>query len=830
MTEEMLVRAAIRDELSGPLEEIREELRGVARETDNASKRANLGARSFDRMASGAGRFVKAGLGMAARAAAAGVAALTVATVAGSVKVLQLASDAAETGSAFRTVFKGVSGDVAGYVDRMNKRFGITTAELQRAATTFGVFGKAAGVSRGDLGGFTKDLVGAGLDLASFYNADPTEVFQALHSGLAGEAEPLRQFGIFLSDAAMKSKAATMGLTGELTESQKVMVRQAIIMESLGDAQGDMARTSDGLANKTKALKGRLTEAATTIGTALLPYAEKAANALDRRLGPAVEALPGKLKTAERVIRGFVGAFQADGLDGVVAKLDRMTGAGGRLERAWDKAKSIADDAATIFRDGVAPALTDVATATGGVLSPVTMLDDVLGFLADHTDLVRVALIAYVATVTVAKAVSLGYTAAAKAQAAIEAVKTAKTKASTVATKANAAATAVQTAATKVARSTVVTWLGVKALEFSAWVRETAAKAANTAATLLNTAATKAAALAARVWAAAQWLLNAALTANPIGLVVAAIALLVAGVVLAYKKSDTFRGIVDALWAALKTAGAWLWNLAVTAGKFLLKWAPLPLAIRLVARYADDVWAAVKKAGEWIWDLGGKVVKFLGKWTPLGRAITTVRDHFDDIKAAIDRVIGSLGSAIDKVGDFLGKAKDIPGVGGLLGALGDTATSRARGAGNLGSTLATHASVAAATGARPTITNALVGGGGRGHGSGDHQSGRALDLRGKGLARYGAHMRAIGGYAAFHGSGSGRHLHAVPPAAGDTVHSRAARPSRSSSSSAMGGGLTLEAGAVVVHVTNPTSDVDVELAVARAIERVERDRRERGAV
>ena len=207
--EEMLVRAAIRDELSGPLERIREELRGAAREAENAGRKANIGARGFDRMASGVGRFVKAGVGMAARAAATGVAVLTAAAVAGSVKVLQLASDAAETASAFGTVFKGVSGDVAGYVKRMNREFGITTAELQTAATTFGVFGKAAGVSRKDLGGFTKDLTTAGLDLSSFYNADPSEVFMALRSGLSGEAEPLRQFGIFLSDAAMKAGRPT---------------------------------------------------------------------------------------------------------------------------------------------------------------------------------------------------------------------------------------------------------------------------------------------------------------------------------------------------------------------------------------------------------------------------------------------------------------------------------------------------------------------------------------------------------------------------------------------------------------------------------------------
>lgn len=46
---------------------------------------------------------------------------------------------------------------------------------------------------------------------------------------------------------------------------------------------------------------------------------------------------------------------------------------------------------------------------------------------------------------------------------------------------------------------------------------------------------------------AAQWLLNAAMTANPIGIVIVAIVALVAAVVIAYKKSETFRRIVQAV-------------------------------------------------------------------------------------------------------------------------------------------------------------------------------------------------------------------------------------------------------------------------------------------
>lgn len=60
------------------------------------------------------------------------------------------------------------------------------------------------------------------------------------------------------------------------------------------------------------------------------------------------------------------------------------------------------------------------------------------------------------------------------------------------------------------------------------------------------------------VWTAAQWLLNAALDANPIGIVVIAIAALVAGLVVLYTQSGTVRDIIndikDAVLPALSAA------------------------------------------------------------------------------------------------------------------------------------------------------------------------------------------------------------------------------------------------------------------------------------
>jgi len=76
--------------------------------------------------------------------------------------------------------------------------------------------------------------------------------------------------------------------------------------------------------------------------------------------------------------------------------------------------------------------------------------------------------------------------------------------------------------------------------------------------------ATKAIALGTKLWTAAQWLLNAALSANPIGLVVMAIAGLVAGLVILYKKSETVRTIVSTLWDTI-SAGSHI--IAIVAEK-----------------------------------------------------------------------------------------------------------------------------------------------------------------------------------------------------------------------------------------------------------------------
>jgi phage-related protein len=75
---------------------------------------------------------------------------------------------------------------------------------------------------------------------------------------------------------------------------------------------------------------------------------------------------------------------------------------------------------------------------------------------------------------------------------------------------------------------------------------------------LAQAAASKVVSAATKVWAGVQWLMNAAMAANPLVLVVILIVALVAVIVLAYKKSDTFRAIVQGAFRAVGKAVSWL--------------------------------------------------------------------------------------------------------------------------------------------------------------------------------------------------------------------------------------------------------------------------------
>jgi len=195
------------------------------------------------------------------------------------------ASDLNEVMSKTGVIFGDASKEVQAFGDTTAKALGISKTEALNAASTFGVFGKAAGLTGSNLAKFSTDFTALAADLASFNNTTPEQAITAIGAALRGESEPIRQYGVLLSDAVLKQEALSLGIydgVGALTAQQKVLAAQAAIYKQTSDAQGDFARTSDGLANQQRILSASIKDTQAAIGQALLPIVEAALPILNK--------------------------------------------------------------------------------------------------------------------------------------------------------------------------------------------------------------------------------------------------------------------------------------------------------------------------------------------------------------------------------------------------------------------------------------------------------------------------------------------------------------------------------------------------------------------
>lgn len=193
---------------------------------------------------------------------------------AAAVPAINAASDLEESMSKVGVIFGEGADEIEAFADTAAKELGQSKQAVLDAAGTFGTFGKAAGLADEDLAAFSNDLTALASDMASFNNAEPEEVIEAIGAGLRGEAEPLRRFGVLLNDATLKAEAMALGIydgTGALTDQQKILAAQEAIFKQTGDAQGDFERTSEGLANQSRIMKAQFEDVTAELGAALLP-------------------------------------------------------------------------------------------------------------------------------------------------------------------------------------------------------------------------------------------------------------------------------------------------------------------------------------------------------------------------------------------------------------------------------------------------------------------------------------------------------------------------------------------------------------------------------
>lgn len=169
---------------------------------------------------------------------------------------------------------------------------------------------------------------------------------------------------------------------------------------------------------------------------------------------------------------------------------------------------------------------------------------------------------------------------------------------------------------------------------------------------------------ATKVLTGAQKALNIVMRANPIGLLVTGALLLIGGLVLLYKKSETFRDIVQSVGKIGKAA----FDAVVTGAKSLVTWVSdrIPAGFswllnkaQAAVRPATDALEAAKEGAKSVWDWVGKIpAKFGELKDKAGEIAGPLLAPFTAVRDAIQWIIDKLGSI--KIPDWFDK---IPGVG-----------------------------------------------------------------------------------------------------------------------------------------------------------------------
>lgn len=124
-------------------------------------------------------------------------------------------------------------------------------------------------------------------------------------------------------------------------------------------------------------------------------------------------------------------------------------------------------------------------------------------------------------------------------------------------------------------------------------------------------------------WTTAQWLLNAAMDANPIGIVIAIIGALVVAVIYCYTHFQTFRDIVSDAWNVIKTVISDVWNLTIA-----VIFNAITSGLRLMGD-SFNIWLNVVQA---VWN-GIKIVfdALTGNWQGVQNAFSSGMDNLQNI-------------------------------------------------------------------------------------------------------------------------------------------------------------------------------------------------------
>ena len=353
------------------------------------------------------------------------------------------------------------------------------------------------------------------------------------------------------------------------------------------------------------------------------------------------------------VVMSVVAIFRAG--EGGGNTLDTLV-RGAAAMRAWLESAqgqaAVAQTMATLrgILSGVADILPVLAGNGAAFNDTLNLTGTVVSFAAGHLDTLAKLLPVIAGFYVVSKIAQTGANVAAVASIPIKIAEVAATWGMRSAMQAQTAALIANTAASRGAAAAT-------AVDTAAQTGGVLARTRAVVATVAHRTATIAATIATRAAAAGQWLLNAAMAANPLGLIIIAIIAVGVALYLLWTKSTTFRRIVTAsfaaVWGVIKTGWAWVkknWPLllAILTG-------PIGIAVLVITRNWGKIMSGARAAKDWIVDRFTSLTTWFGSLPGrMGKALSTVakfitapfRAAFNGIARLWNGTVGGLSFSI----------------------------------------------------------------------------------------------------------------------------------------------------------------------------------------
>lgn len=456
---------------------------------------------------------------------------------------------------------------------------------------------------------------------------------------------------IFGSDAQRAANVlATEGAAG---------IRKMIKATSDQNAAQRMAKANmRGTAGAIEQMKGSLETAQLAFGQAMKPVTIFAAHLVTKIANGAVPIIQDFGKILRRVIHGIDLSF----ITRALSKVD----IGGMFKRLQVTLQGISWGKINDALHEMGGALKDAGGELPGFQSTMSVTGTVVQFLADHVDTLAKAMPYLVAGFVALKAAQLANNVVGR-NSIVGFI------AETTSTTALAASNFALARSRKADRAAALQQQGAERVGMLTKIRSTVA-------TVASTVAQKAAALASKAWAGAQWLLNAAMSANPLALVAIALVALGVALVIAWKKSDTFREIVTKAWGKIREAIAAAWEKVIkpalkAMGDFITKRVG-PAIKSLWEKVVRPTFQKIGQVVRWAWNTVLKpifkawwgyytnvlfpVIRFLWEkivqpvFSRLGSFIKAtwqgvIRPAFDALRGGVGKVRDAFKAGVDRI-------------------------------------------------------------------------------------------------------------------------------------------------------------------------------------